>query len=868
MYPLIVIVTLCASTPGIWSMHDAPPAKYGAATAGLANRVVLFGGHDGLAPVAQTWEWDGNNWIFAPVTNAPPRRMYASMASFQGKVVLFGGITSTFNGVALADTWEWDGVRWTERHPAVSPPAGFGGVMAQLGNELILFGGGPTNDTWVWDGTSWALRITAIAPALRSSASMAQLNNKLLLFGGLGVNSTSLADTWEFDGAAWTLRQPATSPPPTYARALVPMGSRLLLCMSGTTWDWNGMTWTQISNVGGPSSSSNQCAPIGTRTMMFVGGETWEFGGVTWSLRRNALPPRRAYPAVVGFQSSLLLFGGEDNGLRLGDTWRWTHAGWTQLQPATSPTPRMGAAVTVLGTKVVLFGGSVPFAETWEWDGTNWALRTPVHSPPGRILGTMAALGNKAVLFGGFGSNGTLTDTWEWDGVDWTERVTTLRPGDTGAMAAVGSRLLLVAGSDVWAWDSSTWTLVPRTTGPSARTYLSVAALSSKLVLFSGGFSTGIADTWAHDGTSWDVISSVVTPQGRVGGGLATLGDAVYLLGGESNSNAIAGFWKLTLPPVGTACVNDGECVTGFCTDGVCCERRCGDACEACAETGAVGRCLQVTGAPRGRRSTCSTDGSVCGGTCDGTSAACRYPAATTNCRAATCSAGNATAAARCDGLGACLASTMTSCAPYLCGGATCGTRCVLPTDCATGAFCKLGACVPLQLKGSTCTDATQCASGHCVDGVCCDQECKGQCEACSSTGFCGPIFGVPRGNRTPCGIGPCGATCEGQSRTCSLPSSQTSCTASCGTASNCDGAGECVEPANCMTGDAGKDVPDSGVTLDGGVMLVPIRTGCGCSTIVMPWWGAMALAAWGLRRPRRCTPPPKRFGPRPRPLS
>ena len=42
-----------------------------------------------------------------------------------------------------------------------------------------------------------------------------------------------------------------------------------------------------------------------------------------------------------------------------------------------------------------------------------------------------------------------------------------------------------------------------------------------------------------------------------------------------------------------------------------------------------------------------------------------------------------------------------------------------------------------------TCTVGAQCASGFCVDGVCCDKACDGSCESCALTGkvgTCSPI--------------------------------------------------------------------------------------------------------------------------------
>ena len=51
--------------------------------------------------------------------------------------------------------------------------------------------------------------------------------------------------------------------------------------------------------------------------------------------------------------------------------------------------------------------------------------------------------------------------------------------------------------------------------------------------------------------------------------------------------------------------------------------------------------------------------------------------------------------------------------------------------------------------NGAACTSALHCGSGLCVDGVCCDKACTGQCEACSepnALGQCIAVKGTPRG--------------------------------------------------------------------------------------------------------------------------
>jgi MYXO-CTERM domain-containing protein len=53
--------------------------------------------------------------------------------------------------------------------------------------------------------------------------------------------------------------------------------------------------------------------------------------------------------------------------------------------------------------------------------------------------------------------------------------------------------------------------------------------------------------------------------------------------------------------------------------------------------------------------------------------------------------------------------------------------------DCVTGYFCENGSCKTQKEVGSTCLVANECATGYCVDGVCCQSACDGVCRACSA---------------------------------------------------------------------------------------------------------------------------------------
>jgi hypothetical protein len=62
----------------------------------------------------------------------------------------------------------------------------------------------------------------------------------------------------------------------------------------------------------------------------------------------------------------------------------------------------------------------------------------------------------------------------------------------------------------------------------------------------------------------------------------------------------------------GSACAGGGECISGFCADGFCCNTPCGASCDACNLAGSLGSCTVVPAGSAGNPS-CAPD--VCSGT-------------------------------------------------------------------------------------------------------------------------------------------------------------------------------------------------------------------------------------------------------------
>ena len=69
---------------------------------------MLFSGHDGNQPLADTWEWNGAGWTqIQAVTSLVARWGHSVVYDFaRARTLLFGGMQVGFT--TLADTWEYD----------------------------------------------------------------------------------------------------------------------------------------------------------------------------------------------------------------------------------------------------------------------------------------------------------------------------------------------------------------------------------------------------------------------------------------------------------------------------------------------------------------------------------------------------------------------------------------------------------------------------------------------------------------------------------------------------------------------------------------------------------------------------------------
>lgn len=135
-----------------------------------SDRVILFGGDDGVDVFGDTWAYDyeSDSWTRMSPATSPPRRTYSWMVydSRRDRMVLFGG-SADMDTAAFDDTWTYDVDKdvWT-RLAVRGPSARAWHAMAydRRTGTVVLFGGGPsreeyTAETWVYDprADTWSM---------------------------------------------------------------------------------------------------------------------------------------------------------------------------------------------------------------------------------------------------------------------------------------------------------------------------------------------------------------------------------------------------------------------------------------------------------------------------------------------------------------------------------------------------------------------------------------------------------------------------------------------------------------------------------------------------------------------------------------
>lgn len=223
---------------------------------------------------------------------------------------------------------------------------------------------------------------------------------------------------------------------------------------------------------------------------------------------------------------------------------------------------------------------------------------------------------------------------------------------------------------------------------------------------------------------------------------------------GSGGANTSTGGGGVDVPPGsvedGKPCSANADCASTYCVDDVCCGTKCNGACEACAEayTGEDnGTCAPAKDGVDPHDDCEASAPETCGddGQCNG-AGECRKHGSNQPCEAAACTGETFAPARSCDGAGSCAPSKPVDCGAFPCTPTGCAKPCTDDTECGTGNYCSAGTCKTQKPNGETCSEVNECASGICVDGVCCETACTGACMACSEvatgqrSGRCQPV--------------------------------------------------------------------------------------------------------------------------------
>jgi hypothetical protein len=260
---------------------------------------------------------------------------------------------------------------------------------------------------------------------------------------------------------------------------------------------------------------------------------------------------------------------------------------------------------------------------------------------------------------------------------------------------------------------------------------------------------------------------------------------------------------------LGQPCGGATDCESSFCVDGVCCENSCDGACRRCDAIGSPGRCVNVTSGAADPRNICTDDGAnSCGydSKCDG-NGNCEVYAVGSKCGESSCHSGSFADAPTCNVARQCVSPPSQSCNPYACSGSVCFDRCTDNSQCVSGNQCVNNSC-GLKPPGAVCSQAIECQTGFCAQGVCCTSACTDACKSCGLAGTAGLCTAVADGTTDPqggcknSGGNPCGYTGKCTGGACAYSGSAQGCkpgncvgTTSATPPSNCDGRGNCVTP-------------------------------------------------------------------------
>ena len=540
------VVALPLSGPSAWSTlavaGSAPLPRRGAGVVydPVRDRLLVFGGNDGKAPLNDLWALSlagTPHWSFLGSGGAlvPAREEHvAAYDAAHDRLVIFGGLGAGQH--ALSDCWAYPlsgPGTWSALGTGGAGPLarqGACGIYDPVRDRLLVFGGADSSgvtqfsDTWTLPlgaGGTWGLLPLASGEPVaryRSAAAYDASRDQMVVYGGFGsgifqvsVMTLSLAGT-----ATWNILSSSTA---------YPAGR-----------DWTAMIVDPVRDrlvVYGGS------LPARTNDVLaFALGGTHPWTTLTPSAPRPLRGTVFVYDPV---RNRMLQFGGIDaSNIAYNELWSLDMNGpavWTRLTPAgTQPEPRgyMSAVYDAARDRVLVYGGVnfIPFqvyTNVWALNlaGTpTWQPLSPTGTPPSARYVHSAIIDpirDRMVVFGGTGGSTNNNEVWTLDlgGTPaWTFQpvsdpmIPVARWAHGAIYDPVGDRMIVNGGTDApgphafqetWALSLAGafhWQLLPLNNPlPDAR-YLAAYAYDpgrNRMLVYGGADRAGHSwtDAWA-----------------------------------------------------------------------------------------------------------------------------------------------------------------------------------------------------------------------------------------------------------------------------------------------------------------------------------------------------------------------------------
>lgn len=480
---------------------------------------------------------------------------------------------------------------------------------------------------------------------------------------------------------------------------------------------------------------------------------------------------------------------------------------------------RSSASAAVVGSKVFVLGGAnSTTVDVFDPSSSAWSAGPPLLAAVSSSATVQLATGD--LLFVELSGSGTLHDElYETASGTWWS-VTSQGIGDGAAGVGLADGRALFSGGGALFGSSAAYLFDP--TQPDA--FLGGACNSNPNC--KGGIC---ADGYCCDAPCNGCMACYTGWTGQPNGHCAAVkvgtdphskcldtGSPACATDGACDGAGACENYPVTSGCTPQPCSFGAQCASGACADGICCDTPCTGKCEACTAAskgqGVDGVCGPIVDGSDPQHECGAIGSGVCGGdgVCDG-AGACRSPNAGNICNPSSCAGLDAqNNASTCSAAGTCTNNGISSCYPYVCGSAACLQSCSKQADCAQGTQCVGGSCIVPKANGLPCSTGSECTSAICVEGVCCDSICDGECDSCVAAAKAGGSSGIcgPRKAGASCGANGClDATtlatgkCDGLG-TCAT--TQQSCAPG-----TCEGAA-CVLPDGGP--DAGADASDGGL--------------------------------------------------------